>query len=150
VGYDLHSAQDGVVPPRGRAKILTDLAIQLPPGTYGRIAPRSGLAWKHGIDVGGGVIDPDYRGNVGIVLFNHWDDEFPVRRGDRVAQLVVERVELPAVQEVEEELDDTARGAGGFGSTDTTESVPPEAIKEAADPSFVLYRRQPQLYHIQS
>jgi dUTP pyrophosphatase len=80
------------------------------------IAPRSGLAWKHFIDVGAGVIDEDYRGNVGVILFNHADADFEVKRGDRIAQLVLERISTPEVIEVES-LDDTVRAGGGFGST---------------------------------
>lgn len=70
------SAEDGVIPARGHGLIKTDLAIAAPPGTYGRVAPRSGLAVKHGIATGAGVVDEDYRGALGIVLFNHSDTEF--------------------------------------------------------------------------
>ena len=94
----------------------TDLSIAIPKDTYARIAPRSGLAWKHFIDVGAGVVDYDYRGNVGVILFNHSDVDFEIKHGDRVAQLILERITTPEVLEVED-LDDTARGAGGFGST---------------------------------
>lgn len=79
-------------------------------------APRSGLAWKHSIDVLAGVIDADYRGPVGIILFNHSDADFEVKAGDRVAQLIIEVIMTPEVVEVED-LDSTVRGAGGFGST---------------------------------
>lgn len=79
-------------------------------------APRSGLAWKHSIDVGAGVIDADYRGPVGIILFNHSDEDFEVKKGDRIAQLIMERIMTPDAVEVED-LDATARGEGGFGST---------------------------------
>eukprot|EP00257_Ricinus_communis_P015320 XP_015573206.2 LOW QUALITY PROTEIN: deoxyuridine 5'-triphosphate nucleotidohydrolase [Ricinus communis] len=75
-GYDLSSATDTKVPARGKALIPTDLSIAVPEGTYARIAPRSGLAWKHSIDVGAGVIDADYRGPVGVILFNHSDVDF--------------------------------------------------------------------------
>lgn len=88
------------------------------PGCYGRIAPRSGLAWKNHIDVGAGVIDEDYRGNIGVVLFNHSDQEFKVTKGDRIAQLICQRIDYPVLQEVTN-LDNTSRGAGGFGSTGT-------------------------------
>ncbi len=71
---------------------------------------------KNFIDVGAGVVDYDYRGNVGVVLFNHSDEDFTVQKGDRVAQLILERISMAAAQEVQE-LSDTARGAGGFGST---------------------------------
>ncbi|CAI5467995.1 unnamed protein product [Closterium sp. Yama58-4] len=115
-GYDLSSAHDVTVPARGQALVKTDLAIAIPLGTYARVAPRSGLALKHSINVGGGVVDYDYRGNVGVILFNHSDKDFSVKVGDRVAQLILERIVTPDVVEVEE-LDETTRGAGGFGST---------------------------------
>lgn len=115
-GYDLSSAKACVIPARGRLCVPTDLSIKLPPGTYGRVAPRSGLALKHAIDTGAGVIDEDYRGPVGVILFNHCDNDFEIKKGDRIAQLILERISTPEVLEVEE-LDDTQRGAGGFGST---------------------------------
>lgn len=115
-GYDLHAASSAVVQPRGLAVIPTDLSIGLPPRTYGRVCARSGLAVKAGIDVGAGVIDADYRGNVGVVLFNHSDVPLDVKAGDRIAQLVIERIETPEVVVVES-IDQTARGEGGFGST---------------------------------
>lgn len=87
-----------------------------PEGTYGRIAPRSGLASKHFIDTGAGVIDSDYRGEVKVLLFNHASDDFPIKRGDRVAQLVLERIYTPEIIEVTD-LEESVRGAGGFGST---------------------------------
>lgn len=80
------------------------------------VAPRSGLTWKHSIDVGAGVIDGDYRGPVGVILFNHSDIEFQVNVGDRIAQLILEKIMTPDVTEVDD-LDDTVRGVGGFGST---------------------------------
>lgn len=81
-----------------------------------RLSTRSGLAAKHHIDVGAGVVDEDYRGNVGVVLFNHAQEEFEVKKGDRIAQLVCEKIEYPELEECET-LDSTDRGAGGFGST---------------------------------
>ena len=116
-GYDLCAAYDAVVPANGgRALVKTDVAVAVPPGTYGRVAPRSGLALKSGIDVGAGVIDEDYRGNVGVILFNHGDADFAIKAGDRIAQLVLERIAVAEVVVVED-LDATERGAGGFGST---------------------------------
>ncbi|GAB2246755.1 hypothetical protein Droror1_Dr00006637 [Drosera rotundifolia] len=115
-GYDLSSAVETKVPARGKALVATDLSIAIPEGTYARIAPRSGLAWKHSIDVGAGVIDADYRGPVGVILFNHSDIGFEVKVGDRIAQLVIEKIMTPDVVEVED-LDSTVRGDGGFGST---------------------------------
>ncbi|KAL5708946.1 dUTP diphosphatase [Ranunculus cassubicifolius] len=115
-GYDLSSASEAKVPARGKALIPTDLSIAIPEGTYARIAPRSGLAWKHSIDVGAGVIDADYRGPVGVILFNHSDVDFEIKQGDRIAQLIIEKIMTPEVFEVED-LEETVRGAGGFGST---------------------------------
>ncbi|CAL1603513.1 unnamed protein product [Knipowitschia caucasica] len=115
-GYDLYSAYDYLVGPMDKAIVKTDIQIAVPPGHYGRVAPRSGLAAKHFIDVGAGVVDEDYRGNVGVVLFNFNKEPFEVKKGDRVAQLVCERICYPDLQELET-LDETERGAGGFGST---------------------------------
>lgn len=115
-GYDLYSAYDYSVPARGKVVAKTDIQIALPEGCYGRVAPRSGLAAKHFIDVGAGVIDQDYRGNVGVVLFNFGNADFAVKKGDRIAQLICERIYLPELEEVKA-LDDTDRGQGGFGST---------------------------------
>uniref|UniRef100_A0A453H0H5 Deoxyuridine 5'-triphosphate nucleotidohydrolase n=2 Tax=Aegilops tauschii subsp. strangulata TaxID=200361 RepID=A0A453H0H5_AEGTS len=115
-GYDLSSAVETVVPARGKALVATDLSIAIPEGTYARIAPRSGLALKHAIDAGAGVIDADYRGPVGVVLFNHSEVDFVVKPGDRVAQMIIQVIATPEVAEVED-LDATVRGEGGFGST---------------------------------
>jgi len=105
-----------VIPASGNGLEKTDLAIQLPPGCYGRIAPRSGLALHHRTDVGGGVVDEDYRGNVGVILFNHSNSPFQIHRGDRIAQLICQNIVYPTIREVKE-LDETERDAKGFGST---------------------------------
>lgn len=115
-GLDLKSAYDCVVPPHGKTLVKTDLQIQLPTNTYGRIAPRSGLALKHFICVGAGVIDEDYRGDVGVLLFNHSDAEFKITRGDRIAQLICEQIIRPIAIE-KATLADSERGDHGFGST---------------------------------
>jgi dUTP pyrophosphatase len=178
-GYDVSSSEDSEVPARGKALVSTGLVVAVPEGTYGRVAPRSGLAWKHFIDVGAGVIDADYRGELKVLLFNHSDVAFKgelelrreggsrggpalrsrlpplaccccccycccslthpdplslnnnhnksttVNKGDRVAQLVLERIVTPEVVE-DADLGDTARGAGGFGSTGVA-GAPPAA-----------------------
>lgn len=95
---------------------MFDLTLSRLGGMPDHVAPRSGLAWKHSIDVGAGVVDVDYRGPIGVILFNHSDVAFEVKTGDRVAQLIIERIMTPEVVEVES-LDSTVRGAGGFGST---------------------------------
>ena len=116
-GYDLYSAEEKEIAARGKALIKTNIAIAVPEGTYGRIAPRSSLAYHHHIDVAAGVIDADYRGDVGVLLFNHSPDlPFVVHRGDRIAQLILERIVTPSV-EVVDELDSTLRGDGAYGST---------------------------------
>nr|KAF6391825.1 deoxyuridine triphosphatase [Pipistrellus kuhlii] len=115
-GYDLYSAYDYTIPPMEKTLVKTDIQIALPSGCYGRVAPRSGLAAKHFIDVGAGVIDEDYRGNLGVVLFNFGKEKFEVKKGDRIAQLICERIFYPEIEEVQV-LDDTERGSGGFGST---------------------------------
>lgn len=98
--------------------MLTDIQIEIPFGCYGRVAPRSGLAAKNFIDIGAGVIDEDYRGNVGVVMFNHAEEEFEVKKGDRIAQLICEKIFYPDIEEVST-LSTTERGTNGFGSTGT-------------------------------
>jgi dUTP pyrophosphatase len=115
-GYDLTSVVNVCVYPGKRSLIPTGIAVKLPPGTYGRVAPRSGLAVKNGIQVGAGVIDEDYRGEIKVLLFNHGEVQFHVNVGDRIAQLICEKYEAPEVFLVTS-LDETIRGEGGFGST---------------------------------
>lgn len=116
-GYDLYSASTGEVPPRGRICINTDIAVKVPYGTYGRVAPRSGLTLKNGIDVGAGVIDADFGGNIGVILFNHTDTPFKFATGDRIAQFILECIVPDAVIDVVDTLPETVRGDSGFGST---------------------------------
>lgn len=125
-GLDLSSAEDKVIPAGERALVKTDLSIACPPGTYARIAPRSGLALKRGIDTGAGVIDADYRGPVGVILFNWGKEDFEIKIGDRIAQLILEQIVLPDVVETDE-LPETVRGEGGFGSTGVEESLDEES-----------------------
>jgi deoxyuridine 5'-triphosphate nucleotidohydrolase len=116
-GFDLSADINTVVPARGRALVSTGVATSGIPGSYGRVAPRSGLALKRGIAVGAGVIDRDYSGNIGVVLFNHSDEDFPIKAGERIAQLVFTKIEEDVEAEQVEELESTERGANGFGST---------------------------------
>jgi deoxyuridine 5'-triphosphate nucleotidohydrolase len=115
-GADVHSAVDLTVPARGRALVSTGIGLAVPPGFYCRVAPRSGLAVKHGIDVGAGVVDCGYVGEVKVLLFNHSDVPYSVARGDRIAQLIVQAIHTAPFEEFEA-LDATERGEGGFGST---------------------------------
>lgn len=116
VGYDLYGAEYKVIPARGKEMISTEVCIVLPKNTYGRIASRSGLAWKHSIEVGAGVIDPDYTGVLKVILFNHSDKDVEFHVGDRIAQLIIERCETPDT-EIIVNMDATERGSNGFGST---------------------------------
>ncbi|MBE7365104.1 dUTP diphosphatase [Corynebacterium aurimucosum] len=118
-GADLYAAHDATLRPGERALVGTGITLALPMGTVGLVHPRSGLAAKHGISVVNtpGTIDAEYRGEIKVCLINHDPEKtFEVERGMRIAQLVVQRVELVGFREVEE-LDDTARGDGGYGST---------------------------------
>ncbi len=119
-GLDLCADLDAPVSlaPGAFALVPTGIAIALPPGHEGQVRPRSGLAAKHGVTVlnAPGTIDEDYRGEVKVILVNHGREPFVVASGERIAQLVVAKVERPRVVEVDS-LDATARGEGGFGST---------------------------------
>ena len=117
-GYDIKSAYDYLIAAHEKEIIKTDIQIELPPGCYGRIAPRSGLAAKYAIDIGAGVIDEDYRGNIGVIMFNHGCTPFEVKKGDRIAQLICERIFYPELEEAET-LTESERGSAGFGSTGT-------------------------------
>ena len=118
-GYDLHAAEAATLAPGERASIGTGIAVEIPDGCAGLVVPRSGLAARHGISVvnGPGLIDAGYRGEVRVLLLNTDRSEpFEISPGDRIAQLVLVRHEAPELVEVES-LDESARGAGGFGST---------------------------------
>lgn len=121
-GFDLYSVDDVWIPGNGGSIIVpTGICVDIPPEYYGRIAPRSGLAAKNGIDVLAGVVDSDYRGEVRVILINHGKEgDFHVNKGDRIAQLIFERIGIPAngLEEVShEQLTATDRGEAGFGST---------------------------------
>src|SRR5690554_2512956 len=115
-GLDIAAAQDVIVPARSHKLIKTDISIEFPSGHYARSAPRSGLSYKFGIQVGAGVIDEDYRGNIGVILFNHSDVPFEVTIGDRIAQLILEKISRPDVKLVDD-LNESERQESGFGST---------------------------------
>ena len=118
-GYDLYAAKDTVIKSSEWGLVKTGIALQIPNDCYARVAPRSGLAYKHGINVGAGVIDCDYRAEIGVILFNHSkENDFIVNKGDRIAQLIFEKIYTCEPEEVSyEELTETRRGTGGFGST---------------------------------
>ena len=115
---DVLAAEDVTLAPGARHAVATGLSVAIPPGYEIQVRPRSGLALKHGISVPNtpGTIDSDYRGELKVILINHGAQAFAIARGDRIAQLVLAPVTQAAWDEVAQ-LDDTARGAGGFGST---------------------------------
>lgn len=116
-GSDLYSITDTIIPPLTRKLIGTGIALQIPDHVYGRIAPRSGLALKHGIDILAGVIDPGYRGEIGVILYNtDHQNAFTVCKGDRVAQIIFETFHLFEFKETDN-LDNTSRSDSGFGSS---------------------------------
>ncbi|MET0251225.1 MAG: dUTP diphosphatase [Novosphingobium sp.] len=117
-GMDVLAAEDVSLPPGGRRAVATGLAVAIPYGYEIQVRPRSGLALKHGITVPNtpGTIDSDYRGELKVILINHGDTPFAIRRGDRIAQLVLAPVLRASWLKVDE-LDATMRGVGGFGST---------------------------------
>ena len=119
-GYDLYSVQDCIIQPNCVARINTGIKIQLPPHTYGRIASRSGLVVKQNITTEGGVIDPDYTGDIQVILHNFGNSEYHVHQGDRIAQLILERFESPLVSTTDK-IRETTRGDLGFGSTGLSE-----------------------------
>lgn len=115
-GYDLCSIEGVTIPPGQREVVGTGLKLQIPSDCYCRLAPRSGLAVRFGVDIGAGVVDRDYRGPVKLILMNLGQEPFEVKKGDRVAQMILERIRTPEPEEVEE-LEETPRGEQGFGST---------------------------------
>lgn len=117
-GMDLHSCENTSLKPGERKLISTGLAFEIPYGTELQIRPRSGLAIKHGISLVNtpGTLDYGYRGELKVILINHGQDEFEVKRGERIAQAVLNRIEITEIEEVND-LSETERGAGGFGST---------------------------------
>ena len=115
-GLDLYAIEDFSIEPGKRVLAKTGLAVAVPPEHYGRVADRSGNALKLGVHTFAGVVDEAYRGELGVVLFNSSQTPAAFKRGDRIAQLIVEKCAYPEPVEVGE-LDETARGQGGFGST---------------------------------
>ena len=116
-GADICSVEDAIITPLERKAIGTGISIEIPEGYYGRIAPRSGLAYKNGIDVLAGVVDSSYRWEIKVILFNtDKENSFEIKKGERIAQLIIED-HFNFEFDVVEELAYTERGSGGFGST---------------------------------
>jgi dUTP pyrophosphatase len=115
-GYDLYSCDEGIIKSNCMGKINIGISLIIPSDHYGRIAPRSGLTLNYSLNVGAGVIDSDYRGNISVLLFNHGDKDFKYNIGDRVSQLIIEKISHCEILNVTD-IDETDRGDGGFGST---------------------------------
>ena len=115
-GWDLSSAEDTVIPAKSWKLVDTGIGITVPDGTYGRVAPRSGVSTK-GISVNAGVIDKTYTGVVKVLLVNHGDTDFEVRVGDRIAQLILEKIVEECEVQLVDELKKTERNENGFGSS---------------------------------
>ena len=118
VGYDLRSPYDYLLPPRVAVKIPIGLQMAIPYKHYGRIAPKSGLAARFAIDVLAGVIDPDYRGEIVVILINHGATEVQLFSGQKIAQLILEKASIANLKE-EDRLEDTYRGDRGLGNPKT-------------------------------
>ena len=117
-GFDLYASHETIINANDRGIVKTGIAIQIPNDCYARVAPRSGLTYKNGIDVGAGVIDCDYRNEIGVILFNHGHQSFHIHKGDRIAQLIFEKIYNCEPDIVNyEDLSNTQRGLNGFGST---------------------------------
>lgn len=115
-GLDLYNVEELQIAPKSRIRAGTGLSVAIPAGFYGRVAPRSGLAANYGLDVLSGVIDADYRGEIICLLYNTGDEVIVLPAGSKICQLIIEQIITPEPT-WEEDLDATARGAGGFGST---------------------------------
>ena len=114
VGLDFYSPADYIIPPHNQLLIPTQIKLQVPLGHYGRLASKSGLAILHQLHVGAGVIDPDYTGEIMVLLINTASRVQPIKKGDPIAQLILEKVSIPILREVKE-LPSTTRGAHGCG-----------------------------------
>jgi dUTP pyrophosphatase len=140
-GYDLYSTESYTLRPNERRLFKTGLSMAIPSGMYGRIAPRSGLAFKKGVDVLAGVIDEDYRGDIGVILINLGQEDFKVVVGDKIAQIIFEFYNEVSFEEQtvqsnpQEALGNTERGSGGFGSTDRLDK-----LMQPPHPKFELNR----------
>jgi dUTP pyrophosphatase len=115
-GMDLFSYEDTTIQSGERVSVGTGIAMEIPQGFVGLVWDKSGLAFKHGLKTAGGVVDSGYRGEVKVCIMNTSEETYTIKKGDKIAQMLIQSVESPTIEEVEE-LSDTSRGEGGFGST---------------------------------
>lgn len=140
-GFDLFSNGEFIVPAWDRALISTGIALHIPAGYYGRIAPRSGNSWKHKLDIGAGVIDNDYRGEIKICLINNSDSDFRVLRGFKCAQIIIEKYIAPVIRIIDD-LEESDRGSNGFGSTgDSSKSMQMMPVDDPTNEAQILYAK---------
>ena len=138
-GFDLYSIEKVSIPPQHVGVVDTGIAAVFPPHTYGRVASRSGLAIKHSIEVGGGVIDPDYTGNIRVILHNFGSETFHVEPQDHIAQLIIEQFKSPPIT-ISASTPQTKRAQHGFGSTGIKNSLPSTYTASDTSPSPIPYR----------
>ena len=117
-GFDLHAAQDVEIWPKSSCAVSTGVKMAIPSNFFGKVCSRSGLAFNHGVEVGAGIIDSDYRGEIKVLLHNHGQKHFQALKGDRIAQIIFIPYMIPKTISVNS-LDSTRRGKDGFGSTST-------------------------------
>ena len=127
-GHDIYAIEAIRIPARGQKLVETRIAVSLPPNTYAQLVPRSGLASKKGIDIGGGVIDADYTGEVKVIMINYSNDDSHIMEGERIARMIIKKIDMSDAMEVDK-LEDTIRGKEGFGSTDLS----PKRLVQATD-----------------
>ena len=139
-GRDLYADEEVTIPPGGRKLIRTGILLAIPNGSYARIAPRSGLAVKYGLNTGAGVIDADYTGEVKVLLMNTGEDEFRIRKYDRIAQIIIKRI-IEEEWKEKLELPTTKRSDKGFGSTDNIQPKPMEINFISARAFGRMYKR---------
>ena len=116
-GTDLYSAFEYFIPPRGKVTIDTGIQLVIPPGYYGRLATKSGNSKNHSLEVGAGVIDMDYIGSVQVLMYNHSDKPYEVVQGKAIVQIILEKISIPLLEEIQE-ISPTTRGDRGFGALD--------------------------------
>ena len=116
-GTDLYSAFEYSIPPRGKVTIDTGIQLVIPTGHYGRLAAKSGKSKNHSLEVGAGVIDMDYTGSLQVIMYNHSDKSYDVEQGEPVVQIILEKISIPLLEEIQE-ISPTLRGDQGFGALD--------------------------------
>ena len=145
IGYDIYATESVLIPAHSIQPIPTGLTVELPQGTYLRIAERSSWALKNNISVGGGVVDPDYRGEIKVLLRNNLSKTFSVNKGDKISQVIFEKASTPLI-ELADDLSPTSRGSGGFGSTNTPKPSKVMSFTLSNNDLFILKKQRNKQY----